>query len=241
MTPQPGPGRGRALRRGLLAGAPHVPVVGLFGVVYGVIATEAGLDLWQTMASSFLVFAGAAQLSALQLMQEGSPLVVVVLTALAVNLRMAMYSVSLTPHLGRASLAERAAVAYLLVDQAYAIAILQYERAPGWSLDEKLAYFFGLVAPIAPIWYVGSLAGVLLGDRIPQELPVDFIVPITFLALVGPMLRTRAHAVAALVSVGAALTLLPVPWSLGAPIAGVLAMLAGALVETLAARPGERG
>lgn len=228
------PGRAQALRLGLWAGAPHILVVGLFGAVYGVVAIEAGFSFWQTMGSSLLVFAGAAQLTAIQLMQDGSPLLVVVLTALAVNLRMTMYSVSLTPHLGGASWAQRVAVGYLLVDQAYALTILQYERAPGWPLDAKLAYFFGSVAPVAPAWYLGTLAGAVLGDRIPEGVPVDFIVPISFLALVGPMLRTWAHGVAALVSVVAALALLPVPWSLGAPIAGVLAMLAGALAEALA-------
>lgn len=221
-----------AYRLGLAAGAPFALVVFPFGMVFGIIAVEQGLSVAQAMGFSVLVIAGAAQLAALQLMAEGAPFAVVVLTALAVNLRMAMYSASLAPHLGRASLGARAAVAYLMIDQAYASAFLQYERAPDWPLRSKLAFYFGAVTPLAPLWYLGGLMGALLGDRLPPDLPVDFIVPVTFLALVGPMLRTAAHGAAAAMSVTAALVLAVLPWNLGLPLAGLVAMLTGALVET---------
>ncbi|MFT6271735.1 MAG: putative branched-subunit amino acid permease, partial [Dinoroseobacter sp.] len=84
--------------------APFVVVVAPFALVFGVIATEAGLNLAEVMGFTFLVIAGAAQLTALQLMTENAPTVVVLVSALAVNLRMAMYSASLAPHLGNAPL-----------------------------------------------------------------------------------------------------------------------------------------
>jgi len=230
-TPAPAPTPRQAYRQGLAAGGPFSLVVLPFGAVFGIIATEQGLTVLQAMGFSVLVIAGAAQLAALQLMVDGAPFAVVVLTALAVNLRMAMYSASLAPHLGRASLRSRAAIAYLMVDQVYATAFLQYERTPDWPLNSKLAYYFGAVTPVAPLWYLGSLLGALLGDRLPADLPVDFIVPITFMALVGPMLRTRAHGAAAAMSAVAALVLMVLPWNLGLPLAGLVAMLTGAAVE----------
>jgi predicted branched-subunit amino acid permease len=220
-----------AFRLGLVAGAPFTLVVFPFGMVFGIIAIEHGLSVAQAMGFSVLVIAGAAQLAALQLMSEGAPFVVVVLTALAVNLRMAMYSASMAPHLGRASLGVRAAVAYLMVDQAYATAFLQFERTPDWPLGSKLAFYFGAITPVAPLWYLGSLIGTALGGQLAPDLPVDFIVPITFLALVGPMLRTVAHGAAAAMSVVAALVLAILPWNLGLPLAGLAAMLTGAAVE----------
>ncbi len=79
-------------------------------------------------------------------------------TALAVNLRMAMYSASLTPYLGRAKLWQRAAVAYLLVDQSYALSHLKYETEPALTLSERLRYFFGVITPVAPdgMWPVSQ-------------------------------------------------------------------------------------
>lgn len=227
---------GAGFRAGLRVGLPFSLVVVPFGLVFGVAATAAGFDPWQTAAFSALVGAGAAQLAALQMMTEGAPLVVVILTATAVNLRLAMYSAALAPHLGAAPLATRLWVAFFLVDQAYAASVLEYERRPGQPLADRLGFFFGTVAPVAPTWIVASFAGAAVGNRLPADWPLEFFVPMTFLALVGPMLRTLAHGVAAAVSVVAALALAGLPWSLGLLAAGLIAMAAGAAVEAARSR-----
>jgi predicted branched-subunit amino acid permease len=79
-----------------------------FAILFGVVGTEAGLNLAQVMGFSIGVVAGASQFAALQLMSENAPALIVVASALAVNLRMAMYSAALAPHLGPASLRDRA-------------------------------------------------------------------------------------------------------------------------------------
>lgn len=210
---------------------PFVIVVGPFGLLFGVVASEAGLDLLAVMAMSVLVIAGAAQFTALQLMLDHAPTVIVILTALAVNLRTAMYSAALTPHLGAAPLRTRAFAAYLLVDQTFAASLGEYERRPAMTLTEKVAYFFGSAAPVVPVWYGATLAGALIGQEIPPEYALDFAVPITFLAITAPMVRTLAHLVAAAVSVALALALAWMPYNSGLLIAAVLAMMAGAEVE----------
>ena len=86
--------------RGLRDGLPFLIVVGPFGMLFGVLATEAGLAIHETLAFSVVVIAGAAQFTALQLLTENAPTLVVIASALAVNMRMAMYSASITPHLG---------------------------------------------------------------------------------------------------------------------------------------------
>lgn len=226
----------RAFRSGLAIGLPFAVVAVPFGMVFGVIAAETGLSVVQAGAFSLLVGAGAAQLAALQLIADGAPLAIIILTATAVNLRLAMYSASLAPHLGAAPLRHRLWVAFFLVDQAYAASILQFDRTPDWPIGAKLAYYGGTIAPVVPAWLLASVAGAVAGDRLPPSLPLDFFVPLTFLALIGPMLRTWPHAIAAGVSVVAALALAGLPWSLGLLAAGVIAMAAGALAETWGAR-----
>ena len=76
---------------------------------------------------SFIVFAGAAQLAAVQLIAGGGSAVVVILTALIINLRFVMYSASLAPHFRRLSARWKALLAYLLTNQAYAVAIPHFE------------------------------------------------------------------------------------------------------------------
>lgn len=228
----------RSFWHGARDGAPFLLVVGPFGMLFGVVGTEAGLNLAQVMGFSFLVIAGAAQFTALQLMTENAAATVVVLSALAVNLRMAMYSASLAPYLGSAPIWKRALVAYMNVDQTYALSAQRFEATPEAHVSERLAYFFGTCLPIVPLWYVATLAGVLLGTAIPAEWGLDFIVPITFLALVAPGLRTLAHVAAAASAVILALLCAGLPWNLGLLVAGLGGMAIGAEIERRTMRSG---
>ena len=220
-----------AFWRGLKDSLPFTIVVFPFGMLFGVVGTEAGLNLAQVMGFSFLVIAGASQFAALQLMTENAPVLIVVASALAVNLRMAMYSAALAPHLGAAPLWQRALIAYMNVDQTYALAVQRYEAAPPLSVPEKVAFFVGVSMPIVPLWYGATLIGVLVGSAIPPEWGLDFAVPITFLALVAPALRTAAHVAAAVTSVTVVLLLAGLPWNLGLLVAGLSGMVVGAEIE----------
>lgn len=217
--------------RGFVDGVPFIIVIIPFSMLFGVVATEAGLSVFETLSFSVVVIAGAAQFTAIQLMLENAPTLVVILSALAVNLRMAMYSAALTPHFGSAPLWQRAFASYLIVDQSYAVALLKYEDAPEMSAPQKLAYFFGCVTPVAPLWWLGSLAGALIGETLPAWLSLDFAVPITFLALIAPALRTKAHVSAAMFASVLALLLNDLPFNLGLFIAGLGGMMMGAELE----------
>jgi predicted branched-subunit amino acid permease len=217
--------------RGFRNGAPFVLVVVPFGMLFGAVATEAGLNLLQVMSFSVLVIAGAAQFAAIQLMIDNAPTLIVLATALAVNMRMAMYSASITPHLGALPLWKRAVMAYFLVDQTFAASSMEYERRPEMTLAEKSAYFFGAMSPVCPLWYAATFGGATLGAAIPPEFALDFAVPITFLAIIAPMLRTAAHVAAAIVSIVVTLALAFIPYNGGLLVAAVLAMITGALVE----------
>ena len=216
---------------GVLDGLPFVLVVVPFAALFGVVATEAGLRVAETMGFSVLIIAGAAQFAAVQLMQDGAPTLIILAVALAVNLRMAMYSAALTPWLGDAKLWQRALVAYLLVDQSYVLAQAKYEARPEMPVAQRLAYFFGVITPVAPMWYVATLMGALMGRAVPAGLALDFAVPITFLAMIAPMLKSLAHVAAALVSVGLALALAWMPFGTGLLVAALAAMATGAEVE----------
>lgn len=224
------------LLRGMRDGSPFLLVIIPFALLFGVVGTEAGLNIAQVMGLSLLVIAGASQFTAVQLMTENAPTVIVLATALAVNLRMAMYSASLAPYIGAASLRMRLMAAYGLVDQSYAVAIAEFERNPDMTPERRIIYFIGAFVIVAPFWYGATLVGALAGAAIPAEFALDFAVPITFLALTAPALRTLPHVIAAITSVVLALALVDLPYSLGLIIASVCAMTAGALSETVLER-----
>lgn len=216
--------------RGFRDAIPFVFVAGPFGVLFGVLATEAGLRIYETMTFTTIVFAGTAQFAALQLMMEDAPTLIVILTALVVNMRVAMYSASLTPYLGQASLGARAAMAYLTVDQSYALSIVKFEQEK-LTLNQRIAYFLGTNGPIAPIWYGSTLLGAIMGARIPEAWALDFALPLAFIAMLGPLLRTPAHIGAAIVSVTMTLAMAWVPYNLSLMIGALCGMIAGARIE----------
>lgn len=221
---------------GLVEGLPFLVAIVPFALLFGVASTAAGLGLGEALGFSVAVIAGASQFTALALMQDGAPAAVVVLTALAVNLRMAMYSASLAPWLGAAPLWARAAAAYCLVDMTYACADATYPRHPGWSLGDRLAYFAGVSLMVCPIWFVMTAVGSVAGAAIPAWMALDFAVPVCFLAMVAPGLRTLPQALAAGTSVALALLLAWMPYGTGLLGAAALAMAAGAEAERRLAR-----
>ncbi len=225
-----------AFLRGLRHSLPFALVILPFGMLYGVASSEAGLNGVETMAFTLSVFAGASQFAALQLMQDQAPVLVVLATGLAVNLRMMMYSVALTPHLGQAPVGVRAVLAYFLVDQPFALASVEFERRHEMTTDEKVAYFIGTFAMIAPLWNLAAWAGFRAGRAIPPEYALDFAMPITFLAMVAPQMRSVPHAVAAATSAVLAVALVRMPWGTGVLVAAAVAMIVGAGAEVLEQR-----
>jgi predicted branched-subunit amino acid permease len=221
---------------GLKDGMPFLLVIAPFSLLFGVVATEAGLNIVEALMFSVVVIAGASQFTAIQLMVDNTPTLIVLATALAVNLRMAMYSASLTPYLGAAPVWKRALVSYFLVDATYACSISRFEKEPGWTLQQRFLYFLGAVTPVCPTWYVLTVVGALIGTAMPEWLALDFAVPICFLAMIAPMLRTIPHLAAALTSIVLALSLAFVPFSLGLLIAALAAMMVGAQMELWTAK-----
>lgn len=223
--------------RGFRDGAPFILGAAPFGLVFGILATEAGLNLYEVMSMCVLVIAGAAQFAALAQMHDSAPVLLVVAAALTVNLRMVMYSASIAPHLRDAPLWQRAIAAYILVDNSYAVGIAEFDSNPHQSTSQKMVYYFGSAIPVWITWYAATFLGAYLGQSIPPEFALDFAVPIAFLAIVAPMLKTLAHIGAALTSIVVALLLSFLPYSIGLFAAAALAMIVGAEIERRMGRP----
>jgi len=218
-------------RAGVLAGLPFLLIGGPFAILFGVVATEAGLSLAETLWFSGLVIAGASQFTALQLMTENAPVWIVLAAALGVNLRMAMYSASLQPHLGAAPLWQRALVGYLNVDASYALGMQHYEEKPDWPIREKVGFFCGTMLFMFPLWLIGTWIGAVTGEALPQSFELDVAMPIMFLALVGPMLKTVAHLAAAVTSIIGAMVFSFLPSGIDILLAAFVAMAVGAEIE----------
>lgn len=216
----------RAFLDGLRDVSPTLLGIVPFGLVAGIAATEAGLTLAHAVGFSVGVFAGAAQLTAIGLVDADAPIAVAVATALVINSRMLMYAASLAPELAHIPLRQRAAAAYLLVDQAYALSIVRYHRHP--EAPHRLAYYLGTAAILWVTWQAMTVAGAFVGAVIPDTVPLGFAIPMTFLALLIPSVTDRPTVAAAVTAAAVATAAGPLPANLGMPLAAVAGIAAGA-------------
>lgn len=230
----PAASRGREFLAGCRDEAPILLGVAPFGMIYGLLALRAGLDPFTSQAMSSVVFAGSSQLVAAQLIRDGAPAAVLVLTIFVVNLRHALYSASLAVHLKDLPPRWKGLLAYLLTDEAYAViaARLGRDAAAGQAASaNRHWYFLGAGFTLWASWQVSTAAGVFLGAQVPERLGLDFTLALTFIALVFPALRDRAAVVAAAAAGVVSALAFPVPYKLGLILAAVAGVTAGLLAE----------
>lgn len=211
-----------------------------FGLVAGATPATTGLGGGTSIGLSTIVFAGASQLAAADVLADGGSALVAVVAACTINLRMLLYSASLAPHLTHVPLRRRLFMAYLLTDQAYAVSITRWsgETARGGAdvaaPDRRVPYYLGAALTLWVNWQVCTVVGVLIGAAVPASLPLDFAVPLVFLVLLVPAITSRPAIVAATIGGGTAVLS-------AAAGAGHLAVLLGALVGIGAGALAEAG
>lgn len=200
-----------------------------FGMIYGVLALNAGLTPASAQLMSSIVFAGSAQFITAQLIRNAAPGLMIVLTIAVVNLRHMLYSASVAPYLRALPIRWKVALSYLLTDEAYAVAIHNYEQEG--ALPSSHWFFLGAGLTLWASWQLSTAAGILFGTTLPESWPLDFALPVTFIALIMPALKDRP-AIAASLSAGAvALLAYDFPYKLGLMLAGTLGIMVGTLLE----------
>ena len=210
-----------------------------FGLIYGVLAITIGLPVLMAQGMSMVIFAGSAQFLTTQLLRDGAPLLVMITTAAVLNLRHMLYSASLAPHLQPLNRGWKALLAYLLTDEAYAIAITRYWRADGQPDDgqqsSKYKHWFVLGTGLAlwVTWQISTAVGIFMGAQIPDAWSLDFAMPLTFIAIVVPALRDHATVGSALVAGTVVVLTLTMPLKLGLVTAMVMGILAGYAIERI--------
>lgn len=190
---------------GLAAVAPLAAGSIPFGLIYGVLAVNAGMSPELAVAVSSIVFAGSAQFMITQLVAAGTPGYLIVASVMTINLRHALYSADLARKLAHLNPAWKAVLAYLLTDEAYAAALSRFSGETAEA--NRHWHLLGAGLGLWLTWQASCLAGVLLGGRIPAGWSLEFAGTLTFIAIVVPLLHDRAiwaaMAVAGMVAVAA--------------------------------------
>ncbi len=200
-----------------------------FGMIYGALALNAGLSPLASQMMSSIVFAGSSQFVAAQLIHDAAPGLVIIITIAVVNLRHMLYSASLAPYLKNLSLKWKILLSYLLTDEAYAPTILNYEK----DGVTNTSHWFLLGAGFALwlVWQVSAALGIFLGAAIPESMPLDFALPLTFIAMVVPALKNRPMIAASLSAGAVALLAYSLPFKLGLILAALTGIVVGTFLE----------
>lgn len=222
------PGARTEFMAGIRAFLPMSMSILPFGVVCGAAAVAAGMSVPQAMAMSLLVFAGSAQIASSQLFGSGAPWWVILATGVIINLRFLMYSASLSQQFAGLGRRWQAVIAYLLTDQAFALTSM---RGATPSNRRHLHWFYlGFGCATWLSWQTATVVGIVLGNLVPARWSLDFIVPLTFIAMLVPILDNPALFCAALAG-GLAAVFLVLPLKLNLIAAALLGIAVGLIVN----------
>ena len=224
-----------------------------FGMIYGVLALDAGIPPGASQAISAIIFAGSAQILTTQLVHLAAPAVVIVMTVAVVNLRHALYSASVSPYVKNLGIPWKLLLSYLLTDEAYAVTILHYQQdetskvvSPEPSTSKsppalKHWFFLGAGLTLWVSWQASTAVGILLGAVVPTSWSLDFTLALTFIALVVPNLKDWAGAAAAVSAGVTAVIVYSLPYKLGLVGAALIGVTIGLIVEQFQRQQLRRG
>ena len=228
LSPAPSPQRGsadarlRTIRRtGLSIGF----ATGLYGISFGALATASGLDVWQAMVLSAVMFTGGSQFAFVGVVSGGGSALGAALASLLLGIRNTLYGLILAPSLPRGGV-RGAARAQLTIDESAALA------ASGADDEERRAGFWAAGVWVYVFWNLFTLAGALAGQRIadPAAWGLDAAAAVAFIALLWPRLRSRDAVAIAVAAAFVALVTTPVlPAGLPVLAAALVAVVAGLL------------
>lgn len=195
-----------------------------FGLLYGAIAVDQGLTVWQASLMSLTIYAGASQLVGIDLFKNHAAPWLVILSIFIVNSRHVLYSAAVGRRISHFPAWQKYLSFFFLIDPQFA----ETERHGEKEGYVSFAFYMGLALPVYVMWNIESVLGAVFGKLIPnpEALGIDFLLPLYFFGLVMGF-RKRALwlpvvAVSALASV-VALKTVGTPWhvSIGA-LAGVI-------------------
>jgi predicted branched-subunit amino acid permease len=223
MSEFEGAERTRALRAAFAVGLPTAA----YGVSFGALATlGAGLDLWQTMVLSLVMFTGGSQFALVSVLAAGglSSWPSAVASAALLGSRNAVYAIRMSPVVGR-GFARRAVAAHLTIDESTAVS-----SAQGTPRGQRIGFWAtGLVVYVG--WNLTTLVGAVIGDLLGDvsAYGLDAAAAAAFLGLLWPRLaKLQAQAVAvAAAFVAALLTPVLMP-GLPVLVAALVAVVFGA-------------
>jgi len=172
----------QGMKKGIPIMVGYIPIA----IAYGVIASEAHIPILLTVLMSMLVYAGASQFMAVQMITVSTAAFEIILATFILNLRHLIMSLSLHNALERVPLKWKALLSFGITDESFAMATLEEESG------QKDAFFIsGLFTAAYSAWVVGSVVGALLYQWIPSSISESMSIALyaMFIGLLIPAVK----------------------------------------------------
>ncbi|MCS4241227.1 putative branched-subunit amino acid permease [Rhizobium sp. BIGb0125] len=195
-----------------------------FGLLFGAVAVDNGLTMFEAVLMSATLYAGASQLVGIELFGQKIEAWLVILSIFAVNFRHILYSAAMVRPLAHWSLGRKLIAFFFLVDPQFAESVRRNENGEKISFSWYMGFALAIYFPWLITTVLGVMFGKLIGD--PRALGFDVLLPIYFMGMVlGFRKRQNFYPVMLASGIGAivAFHVVGSPWhvSLGA-FAGIL-------------------
>lgn len=210
-------------KAGARAGGPVVLGFLPVALAYAVMARQTGLSHTETCAMSLLVYAGASQMMALAMVQQGASAAAIVVATFFLNLRHLIMSACVFHRLRDSSVKAKALAAFGVTDESFALFTAAPERC-------GMAFFLGIFVVTYLAWSLGTWAGAMASGALPEAVADSFGIALygLFIALLVPGLRGHSRLTALAVATGLC------NWLLCQVMASSWAMIVSTLVCALA-------
>jgi predicted branched-subunit amino acid permease len=225
--------------------APWLAGMGLYALVVGVSGATSGVPGPAAWLTGPTIYSGGAQMAAVDLIDSGAAPAVVLVSVLAINARLIVYSGAMARNWAGRPRWWRALAAYLLVDPSFAVGLDRYGRAADGARDGggraraddrdgAHAHYLGGAVALWLVWLCALTAGAIVGPRLPAGLHLEFVIPLFLTGEVVRRAATPASVLGAAASAVVAVAGLAVPLRLGL----LVSIVAGLAVALAASREG---
>ena len=197
-----------ARHQALLDVAPIALSVAVFGLAIGATISASSLNHFAALSGSVLVIAGSSQLTAIELLDDGVALAMVVFTGLLVNLRLVMYGAGLARWFAHEPRRRRLLMVVPIVDQSFVMCQRRFENVddPAW----RRTYFWWVSAGLVVGFTLGQVIGLLVGSSLPADARLHLVAPLALSGLLVVSCRTTRQVIAAIISGAAVVAVAPI-------------------------------
>ncbi len=204
--------------------------VAIYGLAFGLLAAQAGMDGMQTGVMGAVVFAGSSQIVAVERIVAGAGAYAALIAGIALNLRIFLITASLRSEFKERPLWQMLLGVHLAGDENWAL--LHAKRAGGGKAGYW--YLVGAGLCLMLVWLLTTVSGASFAQALPEPraLGLDFAFAAAFIAILRSLCRRASDVLPWGFSIAASATLvlltpiepswaLALGGALGAGVAGV--------------------